>query len=369
MPYIPTMPNYRVLLAVGFAALIPLAAWGQNPPAAEAGQGVPAAPEGSVEAASAKAAAAAEPPTEAELTLDAAAKKLAALKSVSADITEKVDMLEQKFEITGRYLKASGNRMLLRLKVTGLADADGIMQQVCDGQVLWDFQQVLQSQSYQRLEISKVFERLRSPDIDETLRQQVTNQLGFSGPDELLLGLRRAIKFDQKEAGTYDGKAVWLITGTWKNRNGLLGPNAQPLPLTAPLPAYVPSLVTVRIGQEDGWPYKIVLVGKVPSLLMDNRPKGPDGRPVGALKTAQQATPTRIEYSYSNVQLNPSIKADEFAFQPPANAQVEDRTQQLLGMLDQRIQLVAAQKKAEAAKSEDPLLKESIKLPEGGEIK
>src|SRR4051794_14568933 len=126
MPYIPTMPKYRFLLAVGVAALIPLAAWGQNPPAAGSGQGVPAAPEGSVEAASAKAAVAAapaEPPTEAELTLDAAAKKLAALKSVSADLTEKVDMLEQKFEITGRYLKAAGNRMLLRLKVTGLPDA------------------------------------------------------------------------------------------------------------------------------------------------------------------------------------------------------------------------------------------------------
>ena len=368
MPYIPTMPNYRIYFAVGMACLIPLAAWAQNPGAPAVAPGVPAAPQGSVEAATAKAAAAVvEPPTEAELTLDAAAKKLVALKSVSADISEKVEMLEQKFDINGRYLKAPGNRMLLRLKVSGLADADGIMQQVCDGQVLWDFQQVLQNQSYQRLDIGQVFEKLRAPEIDEALRLQITTQLGFSGPDELIVGLRRAIKFDQKTAGTHEGKAVWVITGTWKNRNGLLGPNAQPLPLTAPLPSYVPSLVTIRIGQEDGWPYKLVLVGKVPTVLMDSRPKGQDGRPLGSPKATSKENPTRIELTYSNVQLNPSIKADEFAFQPPSNAQVEDRTTQLITMLDQRIQMIVAQKKADASKGEEPLLKESIKIP--GEIK
>lgn len=363
MPYIPTMPNYRSLLAAGVAALIPLAAWAQTPPAPPAETAVPAATPGSVEAATAAAkAAAAEPPTDAELTLDAAAKKLAALKSVSADVTQKVDMLEQKFEVTGRYLKAPGNRILLRLKVSGLADTEGIMQQVCDGQVLWDFQQVVSSLNCQKYVVGQIFEKLRAPELDDAFRQQVTAQLGFSGPEELILGLRRTIKFDQKEAGTLDGKAVWVIRGSWKNRNALLGQNSQPLPLTAPMPPYVPSLVIVQIGQADGWPYKVSFVGKVPSVLQDNRPKGPDGKPIGALKTNQQGSPTRIDLTYSNVQLNPPIGAEEFAFQPPTNAQVEDRTPQILGALDQRIQAIAYQKKAEAAKGEDPLLKESIKV-------
>ena len=47
-----------------------------------------------------------EPPTEAERLIDLAIKKIAGLKSVSADMVQNVDMLKQKFDIKGRYLKA-----------------------------------------------------------------------------------------------------------------------------------------------------------------------------------------------------------------------------------------------------------------------
>ena len=47
-----------------------------------------------------------EPPTEAERLIDLAIKKIAGLKSVSADMVQNVVMLKQKFDIKGRYLKA-----------------------------------------------------------------------------------------------------------------------------------------------------------------------------------------------------------------------------------------------------------------------
>lgn len=371
MPYIPTMPKNRIFPAVAILAAIPLAAWAQTPSAPAPGSptAAGAAPAGSVEAAKAQAAAAAaQPPSEAEKeatkALDDAIAKIGKLNSVSADVAQRVDMLEQKFTIEGRYLKGPERRIYLQLKVAGLPDSTGQMLQVCDGTTLWDYQQVLESQTYGKIEIGQVFERLKSPDLDEEFRGQVTNQLGFAGPDELLRGLRKSVKFDQSVDDKLDGNDVVLLTGEWKSRDGLVGPNQQPLPPLAPLPAYVPSLVKVWIGKENGWPYKVRLVGRVPNTLFDTRKIGPDGKRIGSLNSIQTVRPTEIEIVYSNVKLNPELKADEFVFTPPQNAKVEDRTQLLVGMLDQAIQFKAAAKKAEAAKNaEDPLLKQSIDVP------
>lgn len=370
MPYIPIMPKNRTLPALGLALLIPLAAWAQTPPGADkAREPAAAAPPpaaGSVQAVQAAQAAAAVP-TETELFLDAAVKAIAALKTVSADVTQKVDMLDQRFEITGRYRKGKGHRVYLRLKVTGLPDSGGETLQVCDGKVLWDYRQVLDSKTYSRIEIDQVFEKLKAPELDEVIRQQVITNLGFSGPDELLKGLRRSVRFTQPKAPEkLDGKDVWVLTGDWISREGLTGPNQAPLPPTAPLPAYVPSLVKIYLGGDDHWPYKVRLIGRQPSILIDNRPIGPDGRPIGSLASIQKVKVTAIVLTYENVKFNPELPDDEFVFTAPSNASVDDQTKAVVSMLDQVIQVRAAQKKAEAAKAEDSLLKESIDVPRAG---
>jgi len=370
------MPKNRTLAAVAFAAvaLSTPAAWGQAPSAPLPASEPASAPAGSVQAAQASVAAAAEPPTEAETTLDAAVKNVAALKSVSADIAQSVEMLDQKFEVRGRYLRAPDRRIYLRLKVAGLPDSDGETLQVCDGQTLWDYQQVLESKQFRRVQIGAVFEKLKSPELDAQLREQIIAQLGFAGPDQLLAGLRKSVKFNQKTEGTLDGRAVWVLRGEWINREGLLGPNQQPLPPTVSLPAYVPSLVVVTLGQDDGWPYKLRLVGRKPTALLDTRKVGPNGKRIGAQSSIQEVKPTVIELVYSNVKFNPDLKLDEFVFQAPPNATVEDNTQQITAKLDQQIQISAARRKAEAAKggdapkpepakADDALLKESIKVP------
>lgn len=351
MPYIPTMPKNRIFPVIGVATLIPLAAWAQAP-----------APKGSVQAATA----AAEVPTDAEKQLDEAAKQVAALKSVEADIHQSVDMLDQAFTVSGRFLMGPDRRFSLRLEVSGLPDAKGTMSQVCDGTVLWDYQHVLESESYRRLEIAQVLERLKSPEIDEPLREGVMAQFGFGGPEALLKGLRRAVKFDQKEAGTLDGKEVWVLRGEWKDRSGL-APNSQPLPPTVALPPYVPSLVVLWVGKDNGWPYKLKLVGRVPAMVMETRKKGQDGQYIGSKSSIQQVKKTDITLEYRNVKLNPSLSTDEFVFQPPPSAKVEDQTQSLVAALDNYIATRARQKKDEAAKSEDPLLKESIQVPRPGD--
>ena len=72
MPYIPTMPKNRIFPALVFALLFSMAAWAQNPAAPPATNPNAVPPD----------AAPAEPPTDAEVQLDAAIKQISLLKSV-----------------------------------------------------------------------------------------------------------------------------------------------------------------------------------------------------------------------------------------------------------------------------------------------
>ena len=270
LPYIQTMYHKRnsslvaALSGLLFSTLAVVSgAWvrGQQP---QPPAGPPAAP-------AAKAAEPpAEPPTEAERLIDLAIKKLAGLKSVAADMVQHVQMLKQDFFIKGRYLKAPSSRIYQRLEVSGLPDSKGITLQICDGETLWDFQEILDSKVFRKFSIKPIFERLNSPEIDAKTRDQIISRMGFAGPETLLLGLRSAIKFTIKEEATLDGKPVWLLRGTWRTRNGLTGPDQRPVPITGPLPAFIPSTASLYLGKDDGWPYKLLLVGNVPTILKDS---------------------------------------------------------------------------------------------------
>jgi len=306
-----------------------------------------------------------EPPTEAEQLIDEAIKKIAAIESVSADLVQDVTMLGQSFQIQGRYLKAPASRIYLKLTVSGLPGSSGTMLQVCDGEVLWDYQQVLESQTYRKLSVKPILERLGSPEIDDALREQILTSLGFAGPETLLVGLRKTIKFDQKpEEAELDGKPVYILRGNWRSREGLVGPDQRPIPPTGMLPPYIPSLAILHIDRENGWPYKLDLQGRQVSTLVDTRQIGPDGKRIGKLSSIERQDPSEIHLVYSNVQIGASIRAEEFAFQAPANANVEDNTELVLKGLNQAIEFQAMQKRAEAAGQEGTTLDQSIDIPQ-----
>lgn len=358
-PYIPTMPKNRIIPATMIAVALSglFQTYGQpNQPAPPAAGGAPAGPG----APPAKPG----PPTEAETLLDEAIAKVKALDSVTAEVLEKVTMLGQKFEIKGRYRKAPKDRLYLKLEVHDLPDASGLMQQVCDGTTFWEYQKVFDTQIYRKLEAGAILAKLRGIDLDKEMSETITTQLGFAGPDALLVGLRKMIKFDQKTKGTLDGRPVWIIRGNWTNRDGLFGPNGQPIGPTMPLPSYVPSLATVYLGEEDYWPYQVMLVGQQTSpILEDTRKRGPNGKPIGRLKDIQKPLLTRIELIYSDVKLNTPVSESEFVFAPPKDVQFDDKTKDILNMLDQAATMQAAKKKAEAAKGEDATLNQSIDVP------
>src|SRR5262249_51416856 len=176
-------------------------------------------------------------------------------------------------------------------------------------------------------------------------------------------GLRKSLRFDLKEENTLDGRPVWKLHGTWKNRQGLVGPDARPVGPNGVLPPFIPMDATLYLGKEDSWPYKLLLEGRPLTTLYDLRRTGPDGRPIGAKSTIERVPRTKIALAYLNVNLNATIKAEEFYFPTPTNASVEDDTEQILKGLDRALEVEAQKKKAEAARKEGPVLDQPIDLP------
>ena len=305
-----------------------------------------------------------EPPTPAERLIDEAAAKLAKLRSVSATLLETVDMLNQQIKIKGTYLKAPENRIYLLLSVSGPPDTNGTTLQVCDGETLWDYQAILEApQAYRKFSIKPIMERLNSPELDPKIKEQAMNQLGLAGPETLLVGLRRDFRFEEKEDATLDGKPVWILHGSWKNRQGLTGPDGRPVPQVGMLPPYIPSDALLYLGKEDGWPYKLSLEGRQPTSLFDTRKKGPDGRYIGSKSSIETVAPTKVVLEYADVKLNVGIQLNEFVFQAPPAASVEDNTEMMVRALDQAIRVQSERKKADATKKEGAVLEPEINIP------
>ncbi len=372
---VPTLRTGACLLsAVSMLGLAILSGWlsrasaqapatpGQAPgagPTLPSGPSMPAIP-GAVTGPEAKAE---EPPTPAERLIDEALAKVAKLRSVAANLLETVDMLNQHLTIRGNYLKAPDHRVYLRLTVSGPPETGGTTLQVCDGETLWDYQAILETQTYRKFSIKPIVERLNSPELDPKIKEQAMNQMGLAGPETLLAGLRQLFRFETKEEGTLDGKPVWILRGTWKSRQGLTGPDSRQVAQMGMLPPYIPGVAALYLGKDDAWPYKLILQGQKPSVVMDTRKRGPDGRPIGSLSSIETVAPTKITLEYTDVKLNAAINVTEFVFQAPSTASVEDSTEMIVRALDQAIRVQVERKKAEAAKKEGAVLEQPLDIP------
>ena len=352
MGYIPTMPYARIIPAVVVAFLIPLVTQAQAPAPATPPTPAPspAAPQG---------------PTPDD-HLNAAILRVRAMERIAAKVVQDVDMLNQKFQLVGNYYKDTNYRVRLQLKLVNLGDTTSDLLQVCDGKILWDYQKALGMQIYRKREILPILEKLKDPNIDTTFRIEIVSQLGFGGPEAMMMGLKRAVRFDQFSEDKIDieggSMEVLKLGGTWVDRTRLTGAGDRPLAPTAPLPPYIPSTIWIYVGKVNGWPYKIEMIGNAPSLLQeDTRAIDPaSGRPVGQPRKPPKVDPTKITLTYTLLPES-EIKSELFAFQPPADlppGSVIDETEAFLSQLDQFIQNEVARKKTEAAKGEgDPLLK------------
>ncbi len=351
----PTMPAIRPVVAVAILLIFSVMAWAQVP-APDAAPTPPTAP----------APAPADSGTLANNAIIETILKLRARHRIAARIEQTVDMLNQRFELKGFYFKDSGNRIRLQLDLQGAGDNGSTMLQVCDGKTLWEYQKVMGMKNYRKRDIVPILKKLEEPGLDDDFRTQVMTQLGFGGPEALLLGFQTAIVYDQfaeKADKETEGVPSYVLGGKWKDRAGLFGANDRPLRPTDPLPPYIPSNIRVFIDKATSWPYRIEMIGVAdagPKIVDDNIDPA-TGRAKGRAKPQPKINLTNITLRYTLLPES-EIKPDEqFVFATPRDAtNLIDETEPFLAQLDQFIQFKLQDKKAKDAASEaagEPLIK------------
>lgn len=293
----------------------------------------------------------------AERLVDEAISQVAGLDSVSADLLQTVDMLNQTFTIKGRFFKAPGSRIYLELTAAGAGVTNARTLHVCDGSTLWDLQEIVESRTFTRLSIQPILERLAAPDLEPKVRETTLAQIGFAGVDSLLAGLRSFYKFTgvDAEPSLVDDRPVWVLHGTWKSSRGLLAVDARADSTPRFLPPYIPGEATVYLGKADHWPYKVVLAGSQPAVPMDTRRRGQNGEPIGARSSIIKLEPTRMVLTYSNVVPHATIPADRFQAPTLAGIQAHDRTPSMIDALDQAPRIPLGKTKSEPTREADPL--------------
>jgi hypothetical protein len=294
---------------------------------------------------------------DADHLFDEAISQVRRLDSVSADLVQTVEMLNQTFTIKGHFLKAPGSRIYLELTVAGAGGTNFTTLQVCDGETLWDFQKIADSRVFTRLSLKPVLERLTAPDLEPKTRDTAIAQIGLTGVDSLLAGLRTHYKFDRidAEANVVEGQPVWVVHGNWTSTRGLLPADSRPDSPQRILPPYIPGEATVYLGKADYWPYKVILAGTQPAVAMDTRRRGLNGEPIGARSSIIKLEPTRIVLIYSNLKRPATIPDDRFRAPTPRAIVAEDRTKSIIDAIDQAPRIQDGKKKGETSREDKPL--------------
>jgi outer membrane lipoprotein-sorting protein len=309
---------------------------GPSPVASGGRISVPARPEAGHRSGVACADATDQVPRNSETLIDDAINNIAKLDSVTADLVQTVELLNQTVTITGHYAKARGRRIYLELSIEGTGDSHRKTVQVCDGETLWDLQEIADTRLFTRLALKPILKRLEAPDLDRKTKETTVAEIGFAGVDSLLTGLRKYYKFTSVEAaaGVFDGKSVWILHGTWSSTTGLLAPDAShPESPQRLLPPYVPGEATVYLGQADGWPYKVVLAATQLAVPLDTRRRGLNGEPIGARNSIAKLEPTKVTLTYKNVKHHAPLPADRFQAPTPTGITADDRTQAIINHL------------------------------------
>ncbi|HEU5118422.1 MAG TPA: hypothetical protein VFT74_17550, partial [Isosphaeraceae bacterium] len=238
------------------------------------------------------------------------------------------------------------------LKVEGLGDVTGVLQQVCDGTTFWDFQRVLEAPRLRKVTLAPILEVLQKPDADSTLKQSFLDNLGLAGPEAILSGLRKSVMFDQMETGSLEDTTVLILRGRWKDRVAVGLPGGpQAAQGSGELPPYVPSIVTLWMGEEDGWPYQVQLEGRVPLIPMDDRVVGPSGRVEGRKSATKQEKPSKILLHYRRN--DHEVRPSDFVFQVPPNVEPVDETDQIVTLMENQMAEMALRRRREAAGAAD----------------
>ncbi len=260
-----------------------------------------------------------------EALVQQAVAALAAQQSISARIRLHADLFGNQTVGAGVYLQQGlGAERQLRLEIKiPVGERLATLQQVCDGNFLWQYHDLADKPALTRVDIHRVQQAIER--AGATPAPDLRNGFPYGGLPQLVDSLRQSFRFTRMQAGQLDSLNVWIVAGSW--RPEALAPispelakqasEGRPLDLKK-LPPQMPEEVLLYLGQDDLFPYRIEY----------------RRRPVRQGKQAAEGSdqlPILIVELYE-VRMNSPIDPQQFVYQP-GSLEVLDTTEQMLKSL------------------------------------
>ncbi len=257
------------------------------------------------------------PKSDGNLLLQQAIARLKSYQSIRCSVRQRIELFGHTLVGTGEYQQLNqGTDLLLRsdLKIQ-LEDRAATYQQICDGRFLWRYHNSpdVDKLGAFRQELSRV-------DLDVVRRHRSLDYVpldaapGYGGLSQLLEQIHRHFEFQPPQPGMLHEVPVWMLPGTVQLATFDQFPGNQ---VTAQRsPEHFPHFVTLALGQEDLFPFRI-----------EYRRKKSDGSSSEIVVTADSRAIVTLELF--QVQLNLPLNPELFV-KRAGDMPVRDATQSYL---------------------------------------
>ncbi len=187
--------------------------------------------------------------------------------------------IRQQGELFGRQITGEGRYFELRqgpiprihLELTmEVGPVSTSLVQVCNGTTLWTYRKLPNSESLSKVDAVRAITALEQA-AGKLPRDAIASSPGLGGLARLIRGLNARFEFTSVTADQLGGLPVWKLSGGWKSAElARLLPKQKDaiekgrLPDLAGLPGQLPDNVTLFLGQEDCFPFRIDYLRSVP---------------------------------------------------------------------------------------------------------
>ena len=306
------LPRFTPLLGLLIAAVlgVPLLAQQektQNTSPAKADEATPnAAPSDAEKKPELTEAERAEARRNATKAITEARTRMAAYKTLTADILETVTVGSRPFKAVGRYVQGTNDRLRLEFSVKIGNEQTGSLTQVSNGQLLWTRWNIGNQSSITRRDIQEIRKALQQN--QGTVNTKLMADLGLGGLKALMAALEDGMDFDSIRETEIDGKKFLIVTGQWKESVlGKLGLKRDSPEMRSQ--EQIPDSVRVFLEADRYFPRRI--------MYLKRHPQEDLVRPL-------------VTLDLLNVKLNPAVSDAEFDYEPPEEVPQVDDTREFI---------------------------------------
>lgn len=263
--------------------------------------------------------AAVAPAERARQTLAEAVAALERWHSVAARVRAEVRLFEQHLVGSGTYVQGSARDRAWRWELRVQTD-DGAssLLQVCDGKQFWTYRQTASAARLEWIDAPRVYASLAKhrplPGAASAgTAAMPTLGLGVGGLPRLLRALDDCCEFRAVNEGSLERMPVWILQGTWRpailahllpeQREAIEQGRGADLKR---LPAHVPDRVSLFLGRDDLFPYRLEYHRDQP---------GEKEWEAGARRSHP---PSIVKLEWFEVRFNVPLARDQFYYNPGA---------------------------------------------------